>query len=115
MADRDAGEKLACDIVMKGGITSGLVYPGAIAELAARYRFRAIGGTSAGAIPPAVVAAAGARRRPGRADPPGGFPRAQELPDALAVEHDGDLQLLRLFQPDPQTAGLFRVMTAFMK
>ncbi|WBY08144.1 patatin-like phospholipase family protein [Sphingomonas sp. 7/4-4] len=47
-----------CDLVMKGGITSGLVYPRAVLELASRYHFKCIGGTSAGAI--AAVAAAGA-------------------------------------------------------
>jgi hypothetical protein len=30
-----------CDIIMKGGITSGVVYPLAIVELAKRYRFGA--------------------------------------------------------------------------
>jgi hypothetical protein len=39
-----------CDIVMKGGITSGVVYPLAALELAKDHRFRNIGGTSAGAI-----------------------------------------------------------------
>ena len=38
---------LSCDIVMKGGITSGVVYPGAVVKLARRYRFRSIGGASA--------------------------------------------------------------------
>ncbi len=38
-----------CDVVMKGGITSGVVYPTAIAGLAQRYRLRNIGGASAGA------------------------------------------------------------------
>ena len=42
-------EKLQCDLVMRGGITSGIVYPRAIAKLAETYRFRSIGGTSAGA------------------------------------------------------------------
>ena len=32
-----------CDVVMKGGITSGVVYPPAICELAETYRFRSIG------------------------------------------------------------------------
>jgi cyanophycinase len=40
---------LECDLVMKGGVTSGVIYPGAIAAIAATYRLRAIGGTSAGA------------------------------------------------------------------
>jgi len=47
-----------CDLVMKGGITSGVVYAGAIAELSRGFRFVRIGGTSAGAIGAAVAAAA---------------------------------------------------------
>lgn len=54
-----------CDLVMKGGITSGLVYPNAVLALAKKYRFKCIGGTSAGAIAAAVCAAAalGERRK----------------------------------------------------
>lgn len=48
---------LECDLVMKGGITSGIVYPGAIARIATQYRLRNIGGTSAGAIAAAAAAA----------------------------------------------------------
>ncbi|WP_164274083.1 patatin-like phospholipase family protein [Stenotrophomonas sp. B1-1] len=47
-----------CDLVMKGGITSGIVYPNAVLALAQQYRFKSIGGTSAGAIAAAVAAAA---------------------------------------------------------
>ncbi|MDZ4717775.1 MAG: patatin-like phospholipase family protein, partial [Roseiflexaceae bacterium] len=47
-----------CDLVMKGGATSGVVYPPAIAQLAEKYRFANIGGTSAGAIAASVTAAA---------------------------------------------------------
>jgi predicted acylesterase/phospholipase RssA len=47
-----------CDLVMKGGITSGIVYPPAIIEIATRYRFVNVGGTSAGAIAAAAAAAA---------------------------------------------------------
>jgi Patatin-like phospholipase len=47
-----------CDFVMKGGITSGVIYAGAIVELARGFRFKRIGGTSAGAIGAAVAAAA---------------------------------------------------------
>ncbi|OBU66069.1 RpoH suppressor [Stenotrophomonas maltophilia] len=43
---------------MKGGITSGIVYPNAVLALAQQYRFKNIGGTSAGAIAAAVAAAA---------------------------------------------------------
>lgn len=47
-----------CDLVMKGGITSGIVYPNAALALAKDYRFKNIGGTSAGAIAAAACAAA---------------------------------------------------------
>src|SRR5262249_62316943 len=48
----------SCDIVMKGGITSGVVYPLALVELSTKFRFSNIGGTSAGAM----AAAAGRPR-----------------------------------------------------
>ena len=44
-----------CDLAMKGGITSGVIYPQAVLALARRYRFRNIGGTSAGAIAAAWI------------------------------------------------------------
>jgi len=47
-----------CDLVMKGGITSGIVYPNAVLALAREFRFKNIGGTSAGAIAAAATAAA---------------------------------------------------------
>ena len=47
-----------CDLIMKGGITSGVVYPPAIAELAKDHRFYSIGGASAGALAAAAAAAA---------------------------------------------------------
>lgn len=46
-----------CDLVMKGGATSGVIYPPVIAELAHKYRFENIGGTSAGAIAATMTAA----------------------------------------------------------
>jgi Patatin-like phospholipase len=47
-----------CDLVMKGGITSGIVYPPVLLKLKEEFRFRNIGGTSAGAIAAAGAAAA---------------------------------------------------------
>jgi hypothetical protein len=47
-----------CDLVMKGGFTSGVVYPLAACELARAFRLKNIGGTSAGAIAAAATAAA---------------------------------------------------------
>ncbi|APR78347.1 RpoH suppressor [Minicystis rosea] len=56
--DRFQTPELECDLVMKGGIASGVVYPAAILKLAEKYRFRGIGGASAGAIAASVAAAA---------------------------------------------------------
>src|SRR5215831_20078924 len=57
-----------CDVVMKGGITSGIVYPTAICELAQQYQFKNIGGASAGAIAAVATAAAEYGRKRGKAD-----------------------------------------------
>jgi predicted acylesterase/phospholipase RssA len=54
---------LECDIVMAGGVTSGIIYPGAVAMLARRFAFRSIGGTSVRAIAAAATAAAEYGRR----------------------------------------------------
>lgn len=90
-----------CDIIMKGGVTSGLVYPYAILEMARVYRFRSIGGTSAGAIAAAFAAAAEYARSRGDPD---GYLRMQahceQLPGLLAG----------LFQPAPQ----FKTLLAFL-
>src|SRR5947209_179776 len=62
----DPRELPPCDLVMKGGVTSGVVYPGAVLELSRRYRFERLGGTSAGAVAAAMAAAAEyARQRSG--------------------------------------------------
>ena len=96
-----------CDIVMKGGITSGVVYPLAAVELAEKrgYRFRNVGGTSAGAIAAAAVAAAehGRRSQPPQDDP---YRRIRGLPDELGEK------LTSLFQPSPRTRPLFEALLA---
>src|SRR5256714_4168014 len=56
---------LPCDLVMKGGITSGIAYPPAILQLKEQCKFNRIGGTSAGAIAAAGVAAAEFNRQNG--------------------------------------------------
>ena len=48
MSDPYATAPLECDLVMKGGVTSGIIYPSTVCELARTYRFRAVGGASAG-------------------------------------------------------------------
>ncbi len=102
---------LECDIVMKGGITSGVVYPGAVISLAPRYRFRSIGGTSAGAIAAAIVAAAEHARRNGDVS---GFVEIEKLPDTLGAGGD-DPFMLQLFQPDKETRQLFSAAIGFKK
>jgi predicted acylesterase/phospholipase RssA len=96
-----------CDLVMKGGITSGVVYPLAIAELAKSYRFKNIGGTSAGAIAAAATAAAEYRRRH---DSMAGFERLKQLPQQLGEPVNGHSRLLSLFQPTPATQRLFKLL-----
>src|SRR5215207_62602 len=89
-----------CDIIMKGGITSGVVYPRAVTELARTYRLRNVGGTSAGAIAAALAAAA----EHGRGS--GGFQKLAEIPDFLAAN------LTALFQPAPHARPAFEILLA---
>jgi hypothetical protein len=89
----------ACDVVMKGGITSGVVYPSALRLLGTHYRFKGIGGASAGAI----GAALGAAAEYGRGD--GGFDILDGLPDELV-----DGKLAKLFQPQQRTRKLLDLM-----
>src|SRR5215213_7269450 len=100
---------LECDVVMKGGITSGVIYPRAVCRLATTYRLRSVGGASAGAIAAAGAAAA----EFGRAT--GGFDRLEALPRVInAPSPAGGSTLFRLFQPTPATYPLYRLFTAGM-
>ena len=116
-----------CSLVMKGGITSGVVYPQAVTELAASYRFRRIGGSSAGAIAAVLAAAAEYHRSrakahsesgpeaqhlagPPEATPePVGFARLRNLPGRLQT------QLPLLFEPSPATGGGFELLRAWIE
>lgn len=118
-----AAPRLECDIVMKGGITSGVVYPLAVCELAKTYRFRCIGGTSAGAIAAAATAAAELGRRNGGMDrgdgkdADHGFRELARLPAWLGGSEEGAdrSHLFALFQPDGRTDALFDVATARLR
>jgi predicted acylesterase/phospholipase RssA len=103
--------ELECDLVLKGGITSGVVYPLAICELARSYQFRNLGGTSAGALAAALAAAA----EKGRTSQRGGFSRLARLPDELGRNVGGKTGLLRLFQPQPGTRHLFSFLLAVLE
>ena len=100
-----AGRPQECDLIMKGGVTSGLVYPGAIATLSETFRLRNIGGTSAGAIGAVAAAAMEYGLRTGR------NPKARErmawLHQELAQSTDqGASRLDAMFCGDPGTAPL---------
>jgi hypothetical protein len=99
----------ACDLVMKGGITSGVIYPKLIHELSKHYRFKNVGGTSAGAIAAAGCAAAEYGRQHGR---PGAFDKLSELPGELAkpVGPSQRSRLLSLFQPHKDLLPHFTVL-----
>ena len=117
-AAADAPHDRFCDLVMKGGITSGVVYPKAIARLSHDYRFRSIGGTSAGAIAATITAAAEYQRR--STGSRAGFDALETLPYRLQQDVSPtwrrklglgkQSRLLSLFQPAPATRRLFCVL-----
>ena len=94
-----------CDLIMKGGVTSGVVYPHAIRKIAKAYRLRSIGGTSAGAIA-ATFAAAAEYRRQENQQSMAGFDEIGNVAHAL-----GD-NMFELFQPTPKTEPLFKLLLA---
>jgi hypothetical protein len=101
-----------CDIVMKGGITSGVVYPKALSELAKEFRFKNIGGTSAGAIAAAAAAAAEYGRRSGQ----DGFKTLEALPEQLGEQVAGvRTRLFEFFQPQSATKRVFDTLAAGLR
>jgi predicted acylesterase/phospholipase RssA len=96
---------------MKGGITSGVVYPLAVCRLAEHFRLQQIGGTSAGAIAAAAAAASEYGRREKTGD---GFEALEGLPEWLGATSGGseDSNLFHLFQPTEKTRGLFALVVA---
>ncbi|HEU0199650.1 MAG TPA: patatin-like phospholipase family protein, partial [Burkholderiaceae bacterium] len=128
-----------CDVVMEGGVTSGIIYSSAVEQLAKDYRFRNIGGSSIGAFAAALTAAAEYRRRKGEID---AFRYLAELPDKLAEEKKdateedkhapeqdvckareaerrrnedkGKTLLLRMFRPQPATRRLFEIFLSIL-
>lgn len=101
-----------CDIVMKGGVTSGIVYPRLASRLARDYRFKNIGGTSAGAIAAAACAAAELGRQSGRR--PDAFDALDRLPAQLGERSAGRSRLLNLFQPAAAAARAFDLLLALV-
>lgn len=91
-----------CDLVMKGGVTSGVVYPKVVEEVAKRFHLVGIAGTSAGAIAASLAAAAEYRRRTKESFE--GFVEVGRLAEELGKEG----KLLSLFTPDKKTEKLLK-------
>jgi len=134
--------KASLDLTMEGGTTSGVVYPLAVCELATNFRFRNVGGASAGAIAAALTAAAelgrssevlasgGLSRHESRREDPAletnglqirqGFTGLADIISWLAQTQPGDQEadeyrLAQLFRPGAATAAIFRVAVALMR
>lgn len=106
-------ERGFCDLVMQGGLTSGIVYPPAVLELARKYNFKNIGGTSAGAIAAAAAAAAEVGRRRFELDKTRSWSAAQRAGIGMTglASISNDLTspgfILNLFQPEPKVRPAF--------
>jgi hypothetical protein len=101
---------LECDIVMAGGVASGIIYPGAIAVIARRYVFRSIGGTSVGAMAAAATAAAEYGRSTGKN--PNSFETIATLSQTLSdMAADNHSRLFHLFTPEKATRPLLALVT----
>jgi predicted acylesterase/phospholipase RssA len=138
----EAYVKTSLDLTMEGGTTSGVVYPLAVCELATNFRFRNVGGASAGAIAAALTAAAelgrssrllpssdsnsqqstpANPRSPTDGDQIGqGFTGMADIISWLVQTRPGDQEadeyrLAQLFRPGRATAAIFRVAIAIMR
>lgn len=96
-----------CDLVMKGGVTSGLAYQGAVLWLKDHYTFRSIGGTSAGAVAACLTAAAEFGRKNGF----DGFACMREWTDSLGTEKGS---LRALFQPTRTARPAFEAFVSLV-
>src|SRR5262249_21398920 len=94
-----------CDLVLEGGLVSGLVYPAAVLALHEDYDFRCVGGASAAAYVAAATAAAQASRDSR------GFERLREFCDELATPG----LVTQLFQPWRGTEPLLRAALSAMR
>jgi len=99
-----------CDLVLKGGTTSGVIYPPAIYRIGAQYRLRSVGGASAGAMAATVAAAAeyGRQMSPGRDDMEG-FEAVRDLSEELGKD------LVDYLQPSPALAPFFDAFVDVLK
>lgn len=129
--EMDAFRRSSLDLTMQGGVTSGVVYPLAVCELATQFRFRSVGGSSAGAIAAALTAAAEMGRSQemlnvaeARAVEPDRFRRGfvgmSDVVDWLTQLHAGDTsadqyRLAKLFRPNGHSYSLFLALATGLK
>ena len=102
-----------CDLVMKGGITSGLVYPTAAIALSREYTFKNVGGTSAGAIAAAACAAAALGQRRKDLQPKkfaGGEAMGFAGLEAVAKDLSAKGFIYGLFQPSVGVRSVYRLL-----
>lgn len=99
-----------CDVILKGGVTSGIVYPKFIHQLAQSYHFKKIGGTSAGAIVAGLTAAAEYGRRFN--NNPDSFQQLAAIPEELGRQNDatGHTNLFSLFHPHESFRTLYELI-----
>lgn len=102
-----------CDLIMKGGIASGVVYGSAVARIANDYRFRSVAGTSAGAIAAVVTAAAEYRRQTIRAS--GGENEAIGFETVVSLTQSLATGIEDLFQAKPRYQTLLKALIATTK
>ena len=103
-------EPTECDLVMKGGITSGVVYPSAVLRLKERYRLRNIGGASVGALAAVMTAAAayGDQKNAGEGH---GYDTLESVVDELGSSGF----VLDLFQPTPDMKPAHTILIRLLK
>jgi predicted acylesterase/phospholipase RssA len=111
---------------MKGGTTSGVIYPLAVCQIARRFRLRNVGGASAGAIAAAAAAAAEIGRDapvPAKAPEVGhvrpGFVGLADLVANLTQldepEAKDRFRLAQLFRPAAASKPVYRLLVAAMR
>lgn len=105
--DHEPPPDRSCDLVMTGGVASGVVYPWAIVEIARHFQLRNIGGTSVGAMAAALAAAAEYGRRTGYRQ---SYEVLRRAPGALGeVLPNGHTRMRSLFQCGAHGQRLLRL------
>ena len=131
----------SCDLTMRGGVASAMVYPLAVCALAEHYVIRRVAGSSAGAVTAAATVAAelgraapdpaAPPRRPavtpgfaglaeligwlaGDATPPPGASTAASRDGGPAVPRREQWRLARMIQPSAETRAAYRVLAGLL-